>query len=238
MTTKIGKIGEFFGGAGGTKEETIEKEQEEQNEVCETEPNTFDNKMHPAKIVEKNWVDPYKLAKLIVQQEKRLQEQHINSIFEEVTQNKLDSAFAVIRCNSSVGYRSPKGGATASRCSVPRLASQQQMFNTMQGPHSSNLNMHDLNSTQEGGKERQSIHNMELEPHHNFEEGNSLGTNSYGDQSDRSAHFVQHFFKTQQKVDGDRKPNIINEKVLMKKKALEETRKLEQTLKNEQSNPT
>ena len=39
---------------------------------CETEYNAFDNKMHPTKIVEKNWVDSYKLAQLIEQQEKWL----------------------------------------------------------------------------------------------------------------------------------------------------------------------
>lgn len=31
----------------------------------ETEQEAFDNKMHPTKIVEKNWVDNYKLAQLI-----------------------------------------------------------------------------------------------------------------------------------------------------------------------------
>lgn len=71
------------------------------------------------------------------------------------------------------------------------------MFNTMQGPpQSTQMNMHDFNSTQEGGKERQSIHNMELEPHHNYVEDDNQ-SDSFGDQSDRSAHFVQHFFKTQ-----------------------------------------
>ena len=35
---------------------------------CETEYNAFDNKMHPTKIVEKHWVDNYKLAQLIDQQ--------------------------------------------------------------------------------------------------------------------------------------------------------------------------
>ena len=66
MTTKIG---EFFGGGGekGNKEEAKEKDDELEYEACETEPNTFDNKMHPTKIVEKNWVDSYKLAKLISQ---------------------------------------------------------------------------------------------------------------------------------------------------------------------------
>ena len=38
----------------------------------ETEQEAFDNKMHPTKIVEKNWVDNYKLAQLIEQQEKWL----------------------------------------------------------------------------------------------------------------------------------------------------------------------
>lgn len=41
---------------------------------CETEHNAFDNKMHPTKIVEQNWVDSYKLAQLIEQQEKWLDE--------------------------------------------------------------------------------------------------------------------------------------------------------------------
>ena len=39
------------------------------NKVCETETKEFDNKMHPTKIVEKNWVDSYKLVQLINQQE-------------------------------------------------------------------------------------------------------------------------------------------------------------------------
>ena len=42
------------------------------NNYCETEHNAFDNKLHPTKIVEKNWVDSYKLAQLIDQQLKWL----------------------------------------------------------------------------------------------------------------------------------------------------------------------
>jgi hypothetical protein len=65
--------------------------------------------MHPTKIVEKNWVDSYKLAQLIEQQEKRLSDQLKLSIFEGVSKDKLESAFFIVRSNSSAGFKSPKG---------------------------------------------------------------------------------------------------------------------------------
>lgn len=107
--------------------------------------------MHPIKILEKNWVDSYKFAKLLEQQERRLTEQHIGSLFGGVSEAKLGSAFSRIRCNSSAGYRSPKGGAASvTRGSVARSL---QMFNTMQGPQSSQHYMNDFNSTMEGDRE-------------------------------------------------------------------------------------
>ena len=45
------------------KHPPTEKEEETSSLLyCETEHNAFDNKMHPAKIAGKNWVDCYKLA--------------------------------------------------------------------------------------------------------------------------------------------------------------------------------
>ena len=64
---------------------------------CETEHNAFDNKMHPAKIAEKNWVDSYKLAQLIEQQEKWLDDTAKDKIFgglDAIKPMHLDSAFA------------------------------------------------------------------------------------------------------------------------------------------------
>jgi len=65
--------------------------------------------MHPTKIVEKNWVDSYKLAQLIEQQEKRLTDQLKLSLFEGVNREKLDLAFFIVRSNSSAGFKSSNG---------------------------------------------------------------------------------------------------------------------------------
>ena len=46
----------------GDKNENEDDEDALSNQYCETEHNAFDNKMHPTKIVEKNWVDSYKLV--------------------------------------------------------------------------------------------------------------------------------------------------------------------------------
>ena len=53
--------------------------------------------MHPAKIAEKNWVDSYKLAQLIEQQEKWLDDTAKDKIFgglDAIKPMHLDSAFA------------------------------------------------------------------------------------------------------------------------------------------------
>ena len=86
-------------------------------DCVETEQEAFDNKMHPTKIVEKNWVDGYKLAQLIEQQEKWLGSPPTAStdprdLFGGVSHMQLDSAFAFIRCNSSTGLKSPIGAAS------------------------------------------------------------------------------------------------------------------------------
>lgn len=67
---------------GGKKDDELQKQEdgglakydndneESQSHIydcVETEQEAFDNKMHPTKIVEKNWVDEYKLAQLIEQ---------------------------------------------------------------------------------------------------------------------------------------------------------------------------
>ena len=68
----------FFFGSGGTKEAIEqaspggEHDQADESWIYqETEhnPSAFDNKMHPTKMAEKNWIDPYKLSQLIAQQE-------------------------------------------------------------------------------------------------------------------------------------------------------------------------
>ena len=83
---------------------------------CETEHNAFDNKMHPTKIVEQNWVDSYKLAQLIDQQEKWLDEGTSEELFGGLQSHQLDSAFAINRSQSSAGFKSPThaGGVNCS----------------------------------------------------------------------------------------------------------------------------
>ena len=83
---------------------------------CETEHNAFDNKMHPTKIVEQNWVDSYKLAQLIDQQEKWFDEATSQELFGGLHPHQLDAAFAINRCHSSAGFKSPTnagGGSTS-----------------------------------------------------------------------------------------------------------------------------
>ena len=115
----------------------------------ETELDAFDNKMHPTKLVEKNWVDSYKLAQLIEQQNKRLTDQMKLTLFEGVNPLKLESAFAPARCHSSAGFKSPKGANTASRGSIMNANRQlTEQYSTVQGPLSSQRI--DLSSMHEG----------------------------------------------------------------------------------------
>ena len=82
-------------------------------------------------------------------------------LFGGVGLDQLNSAFTIIRCNSSAGMKSPKGIAppiSGSRGSINPLRPVNDQMSTMGRPLSSHR--HDL-STQEGGRDLNTIRQME-----------------------------------------------------------------------------